>query len=167
MKAQIVILEGADGTGKTTAVLEGRDFLRARGEDDPRMIHNDASDHKLEGSLYRHYLAQLLDAIAFRNHADITTYIDRSFLSEHIYGPLYRGKSRISARQVRRLERFCKKHGIILIGATAPLKIRKARIEERGEKFDPMQPFVSVLYSQHFNKGAWTIVDSSSATVLN
>ncbi|UKH48467.1 thymidylate kinase [Microbacterium phage Katzastrophic] len=168
MTAKVFLIEGADGTGKTTFVkrMASRDL--SNGDPIPRVIHNDASDHKLPGSLYRHYRAQLLDAISFRE-SGISTYIDRSFLSELVYGNLYRGRARISERQARRLERFARKHGIVLLGMTADLAIRRSRVEARGETFDPKQPFVDAFYSQHFAARGryWTTADSTSAPVLD
>ena len=157
----IVVIEGADGTGKTTVVENAiRGHTRA-GDPEPRFIHNDASDHKLPGSLYRHYRAQLLDAVAFRANG-VSTYIDRSFLSELVYGRLYRGRSRITHRQARRLERLADKAGIVLLGMTAGLDTRRLRIRARGEEWDPKQPFVGAMYSQHFHEsGRWVIADST------
>ena len=168
MTAQIILIEGADGTGKTTFVRQMAQFHLDGGTPVPRVIHNDATDHLLPGSLYRHYRAQLLDAIAFREQG-ITTYIDRSFLSELIYGGLYRQSSRVSAREVRRLERFARKNDIILFGITADLDVRRSRIKARGETWDRHQPFVGAFYSQHFrDRGQyWITADSTSASVLN
>lgn len=166
--AKIVLVEGADGTGKTTFVRDAvsRAFLQDLPE--PRVIHNDASDHRLPGSLYRHYRAQLLDALDFRDRG-VSTYIDRSFLSEFIYGDVYRNASRISYGQAKRLERFARHHGIELLGMTADLDVRRRRIRARGEEWDAKQPFVGAFYAQHFrDRGQfWLTVDSSSAPVLN
>lgn len=167
-EAQIILLEGADGTGKTTFVRRMSAMHLAGGTAVPRFIHNTAADRHLGGSLYLHYKAQLMDALDFRR-GGISTYIDRSFLSELIYGRLYRGKARITEAQARRLERFALKNDIILLGMTAEDVIRRARIEERGETFDGMQPIVGALYSQHFaeREAYWVTADSTSAPVLN
>ena len=166
--AQTILIEGADGTGKSTFVSRMVNMHLTDGTYIPRVIHNDARDHALPGSLYHHYRAQLLEAIHFRD-LGISTYIDRSFLSELIYGPLYRGKSRISTREGRKLERLATQNDIALLGMTAEHAIRRSRIEARGEKFDAVQPFVAAAYSQHFANRAkhWVIADSSSAHVLN
>ncbi|UYL86818.1 thymidylate kinase [Microbacterium phage Rona] len=168
MTAQIILIEGADGTGKTTFVERMAQQHLSDGTPVPRVIHNDASDHKLPGSLYAHYKAQLLDAISFRE-SGVSTYIDRSFLSELVYGVIYRGRSRVSPRQARRLERFARKNGVLLLGMVAPMAVRRDRIEERGETFDDKQPFVGAFYSQHFRERAefWVTADSTSAPVLD
>ncbi|QCG77293.1 thymidylate kinase [Microbacterium phage BubbaBear] len=165
----VYLVEGADGTGKTSFVKSMVSIHAQLGDREPRVIHNDASDHKLPGSLYRHYRAQLLDAIDFRDNHGISTYIDRSFLSELVYGPLYRSKSRITRRQARRLERLADRHGIVLLGMTADLNLRRLRIRARGETWTRKDAFVGALYSQHFRERGryWLTADSSSATVLN
>jgi thymidylate kinase len=164
----VYLIEGADGTGKTSFVDSMVSIHQQLGEREPRLIHNDASDHKLPGSLYRHYRAQLLEAIDFRDTAGISTYIDRSFLSELIYGSLYRGHSRITIRQARRLERLADRHGVVLLGMHADLNIRKARILARGETWDHTDAVIGAFYSQYFREsGRWATADSSSATVLN
>ncbi|AVR56775.1 thymidylate kinase [Microbacterium phage Elva] len=168
MSAQVFLIEGADGTGKTTFV--GRMAARhaAAGHREPRLIHNDASDHRLPGSLYRHYRAQLLDAVDFRDTAGVTTYIDRSFLSELVYGPLYRGRSRITPRQARRLERLADRHGVVLLGMTAELNTRRLRVRARGEAWTAKDAFVGAEYSRQFREsGRWVIADSTSAHVSN
>ncbi|UGL61843.1 thymidylate kinase [Microbacterium phage Franklin22] len=167
-EASIYLIEGADGTGKTTFVERMAESHLLSGDPIPRFIHNTAEDRHLPGSLFQHYRAQLLDAVEFRANG-ISTYIDRSFLSELIYGQVYRGKARITERQARKLERLADQAGIVLLGMTAELVVRRARIEERGETFDRQQPWVGALYSQHFRERGkyWITADSTSATVLN
>lgn len=147
--AIIYIVEGADGTGKSTFVdwLVQTDALRGRGS--ARVFHNDANDAKLPGSLYRHYRAQILEAIEFRDQG-ISTYIDRSFLSEVVYGGLYRGKSRISPRQLKKLEQLAVDNGVVLLGIDAPQDVRAEVLAERGEEWDDDQFMVGELYTQYF-----------------
>jgi len=167
-EAPIYLLEGADGTGKTTFAEHMVDYLLLQGYPDVAFIHNGPEDAKLPGSLYHHSRAQLLDAVA-RRAAGIPTIIDRTFLSELVYGQLYRGKSRITPRQARRLERLAQRAGMVLIARTADLAIRRQRILARGESWDPTQAFVGAFYFQWFHEREdyWIIADSSSASVTN
>ncbi|QTF81968.1 thymidylate kinase [Microbacterium phage BabyYoda] len=165
---QVFLIEGADATGKSSFV--SRMVVHAAMADypEPRVIHNDASDHKLPGSLYRHYRAQLLDAVEFRDVHGVSTYIDRSFLSELVYGRLYRGRSRITPRQARRLERLADRLGVVLLGMTAELNIRRLRVRARGETWTAKDAFVGAEYSQQFREsGRWVIADSTPAHVSN
>ncbi|QDP45051.1 thymidylate kinase [Microbacterium phage Stromboli] len=164
----VYLIEGADGTGKTSFVSRAVTHAAMADYPEPRVIHNDASDHRLPGSLYRHYRAQLLDAVEFRDVHGLSTYIDRSFLSELVYGPIYRGRSRITRRQARRLERLADRLGVVLLGMTADLDVRRLRIRARGETWTPKDAFVGAEYSQQFREsGRWVIADSTSAHVSN
>lgn len=162
----IYILEGADGTGKTTFAerVAAQLMWDETGPKDVRFIHNTADDRLLPGSLYAHYRAQLVDAVQFRADG-VATIIDRSFLSEHVYGSIYRKKPRISARQVRRLERLAYDADIVMLGFTATGTVRRMRLKERGEIYDLRQPLVGAFYSQHFRDSEkfWTKVDTSSS----
>lgn len=168
MTPTIFLLEGADATGKSSAISQAVIHAAMADLPEPRVIHNTADDHKLPGSLYRHYKAQLLDAIDFRDKHGISTYIDRSFVSEVIYGGLYRGKSRLTIRQAHRLERLASKHGIVLLGMTADLNTRRRRMLGRGETWDNQQPFVGAFYHQWFRerRAYWITADSSSANAF-
>lgn len=159
-ETKVYVLEGADATGKSTLAME----MQSRADlDDPAQeyvyIHNDASDAKLPGSLYRHYRAQLLDAL---DRPNTITIIDRSWLSEYVYGTLYRGAPRITGRQVAKLTRWAKKHGIVLLGLYADPEVRFRRIRERGETWDVTQRAVGESYAQIFQDLSWTTVDSTS-----
>jgi hypothetical protein len=166
--AEVYLVEGADATGKSSFVFNRIRDLNELGEPLPRVIHNDASDHRLPGSLYRHYRAQILDAFEFRERG-VTTFIDRTFLSELVYGRLYRGRARITEMQARRLQSMAYRHGVILLGMTAADSVREVRILDRGESWDSTQPAVASLYNQwfHENRRHWNIADSSSALFLD
>lgn len=173
--ARIYLIEGADGAGKTSFVQRASSRLwRAHVRETlhnlnipllapPRIIHNGPEDASLPGSLFQHYRAQLLDAISFREQG-ITTFIDRSYLSEQIYGRLFRGKSRISERQVRRLDRLAAKAGVIMLGFEAVDDVRRARIEARGETWGRKQYLIAARYYIHFREpnSSWHTVDSTS-----
>jgi len=167
MKPFIIVLEGADGTGKTTAVQAGQAYAHSQGME-VRSIHNGPDDADLPGSLYRHYRAQLLDAIDFRDQG-ISTFIDRSFLSEAIYGGVYRGNSRISSFGLIRLENLARHHGIELMAFEAPDGLRKTRIEERGEVWDEYKdPTIGELYTEYFRlHTSWITADRLSTTLNN
>lgn len=161
---RVVIIEGADGAGKTTFAnnLWVNDLIHGV---DSRLIHNGPPPK--DGSLYYHYRAQILDALWFRDELGVSTYIDRTFLSELIYGPLYRGKSRVFGRQVNGLIRFAHNNGVLFFGVTADTQVRRARIESRGETWDPRQVLIGNLYDNSFQRAAshWNIVDTTSAPI--
>lgn len=156
--AYITLVEGADGTGKTT--------FAERQSAGGRLIHNGPPPR--HGSLYRHYRAQILDAIWFRDRKGISTVIDRSFLSEYIYGPVYRKKSRITRRQVRKLEQLCLENDVLLLGMTATDTVRVQRLAERGERFGFRDHTTGRDYGIYFQGNtSWVTVDSSSTPTPN
>lgn len=164
----VYVLEGADGTGKTTLADDllssdtgiGYGYLGV----DYVYIHNKADDAKLPGSLYRHYRAQLMDALERPG----VTVIDRSFLSEYVYGTVMRsGRPRISKRQAVRLTRWCLRRGIVLVLCEAPAITRNARLIERGERLNPRADAIAAIFSTIAQAPYWTHVDSSSAHITN
>ena len=158
----VYLLEGADGTGKTT-------FAERVTAGHGRIVHNDVPPKDID--LYDLYLTQIIEAVHARDVEGITTVIDRSFLSEAIYGRHRAGGSRISKHQRRKLETYCKRNGIILLGFEAANRTRMARIFERGERWTFLASIVGPEYHNYFHgawaKRFWTIVDSSSASTPN
>lgn len=162
-KASIVLFEGPDGAGKSHAaeLREQRELGRGFAT---HMIHNGPPVGVTDGKkLYNFYLNQLELAV-LRRPSDVSTIIDRSFVSEGIYGPIYRGKSLLTPRQIRKLERYCDKHDITRIGLDTPLWMRLHRIDERGEPFDPYQATVGLRYRKYFqDHTSWFIVSGQLA----
>lgn len=162
MTPTVYLLEGADGTGKTTFAE------RVAGEGRGIIVHNDVPPKDV--NLYELYLGQINEAIHQRDVAGVTTVIDRSFLSEAVYGR-YRGKPRISKSQRRKLERYCRRNGIVLLGFTAHSADRAARIRARGETYTFVAAAAGVDYHDYFHgawaKRFWIIADSSSASTPN
>lgn len=161
--AQVFVIEGADGTGKTTliATLSVEAMRTGRSVS---IHHNTASDAGKPGDLYHYYRHQLEDAVVARAKG-ITTYIDRSFLSEVIYGNLYRGASRVTLEEAYDLEEYARSMDITLVGLVASESTREDRILRRGERWDEQQPFVGTMYQQYFQdrNQFWIIADSPSA----
>jgi chloramphenicol 3-O-phosphotransferase len=164
--AKIYLLEGADGTGKSSAIVRARaDIIRAY-LPAPRIIHNTAEDAHLPGSLFLHYRAQLLDAANFARQG-VSTFIDRGAASELIYGRVYRRRARITARQVDKLERLAVKLDVKLVGFKASALARAQRLNERGEVYTGVDVIVADQYIKHFHRpnSAWNTVDSTSAFI--
>lgn len=158
---QVFLVEGADGVGKSTFAQRMVDQYRAAGIK-ATIIHNGPPGDITK--LYDLYLLQIKRAVSRRNNFGEATIIDRSFLSEAMYGP-FRDGSKLTKRQVRRLEHFCKKHNIILLGLDADLATRRERIEARGEEFSYRDIMVGVLYRKYFQEKSnpWITADSVSA----
>jgi hypothetical protein len=87
----LLVLEGPDGTGKTTLAraLEKRGY---------QYVHNGPPPEGV--GLFEHYTRQLLKSF------DQKVVFDRLHLGELIYGPVMRGKSLITVEQFRLLNRL-------------------------------------------------------------
>lgn len=159
----VYLIEGADATGKSLLAKAITDSLWYRR---PVYIHNTSDDVALPGSLYRHYQAQIRDAL---NRGGLTV-IDRSFLSEYVYGTASPDrKPRISRRQAVRLAKWARKQGVILIGTTASRDDRMARFHERGEAYVAFDDFTAAVYNTFFQDvpTPWFTIDSSSIPSSN
>lgn len=154
----VYIVEGADGTGKTT-------FANRMAELGARIVHNGPPGIEDE---FSRYLNQITEAIHFRDVLGQSTVIDRSFLSEAVYGRYRPLGPRISKSQRRWFERYCRRNGIILLGMEASQLDRKTRIRERGEVWTYTAARCGPDYQEYFHgargRRFWITADSSSAT---
>lgn len=91
---RLVILEGPDGAGKTTLANE----LVAKGFH----YHHCGPYRGVTSGLPRLYVEAMLPTLL--GLSDVV--MDRSWLSEPVYGPVYRGASRLDAVAIRMLERL-------------------------------------------------------------
>jgi hypothetical protein len=101
-----VIIEGVDGVGKTTLsnVLVSHKYL-----------YKHSSYNKGSDSLSDHYETLI-------TNATMPTVFDRFFLSEYVYGKVFREKSRVSFSELDRLCSIMRKRGFVLFLVTAPIE---------------------------------------------
>ncbi|MGH8900095.1 MAG: AAA family ATPase [Egibacteraceae bacterium] len=126
MAYQTMALEGCDGAGKTTLATR---LAAAHGF---VVIHSGRTpdDVDLVGR-YRALLARSGRIV-----------LDRCFLSELVYGPLYRGRSRIDQSEtVALVAEVASRHGVF-VHVTAPVTTIQARLAARA---DGEVPALSVL----------------------
>lgn len=106
----IIILEGPDGAGKTTLA----ETLRHR-------LQQDKMTHVIKHGPYKGLVAEELCKIYFRSMSQALTYddhviMDRSWLSEPIYGNAYRdGMCRVDMPRRRMLERVALSRGAVIV----------------------------------------------------
>lgn len=95
---RITILEGPDGAGKTTLAGAWRSRLRDTGQVNHAWNHGpylgQTGDY-----ISTHYLRSML-------HPSPNMFLDRSWFSEAVYGPIVRGIDRLEMRHHRVLERI-------------------------------------------------------------
>jgi len=125
----IIILEGPDGAGKTTLAEK----LRQRLADD-RMVHiiKHGPYKGLESThLCKIYFRAMTPALTFDDHV----IMDRSWISEPIYGTVYRGgANRIDLPRCRMLERTALSRGGIVIHCQPSFEACAKAFESRPEE---------------------------------
>ena len=148
---KIIIVEGVDGAGKTTLVNE----LSHLAPDDAIVAHC--------GPLKRHPLHEYLRPLESLDK-DAVFIADRWHVGESVYGPLYRGASRLTPEMASYIEAFLDSRGAARIVLSPPYDVIKRRLQERGESF--LQPqhlrLVCDFYGEFAdNHSGWTRVDGT------
>ena len=125
----MIIVEGIDGVGKTTLV----DYIVEQGLE---KHHFDYDEKNMD--LYKKYMRVL-------NSSNLNKVLDRSFISEMVYGPVIRGKSKLELEQFKRLLLEYKKSRTSIIYLTAPKEILLKRREKDLTDFEMIQKFYDKL----------------------
>ncbi len=128
-KYEVVVLEGCDGTGKTTiasALAERHGYA---------VIHSDRPPDAADlAERYREVLA-LPGKVA----------LDRSFISELVYGPVKFGQSRLSARDAAELAFRVADRGGVLVHLTGSPDAIAARLRARDGYAPPPERIEAVI----------------------
>lgn len=125
----IIILEGPDGGGKTTLA----EALRQR-------LTNDRMTHVIKHGPYKGVQSEDLCKIYFRSMTAALTYddhviMDRSWLSEPVYGYVYRGgQNRVDIPRRRMLERVALSRGAIVIQCQPDFEVCADTFLERSDE---------------------------------
>lgn len=125
----LIVVEGCDGTGKTTLV----DLL------EQRIIKNFAYAEVVKlhyGVPERHPLEEYeLDLQDYRPGTGRHLLIDRLHWGEAIYGPIYRGKSKLGYAGMRHIDMFLRSVGGVIIWLDLPVGELRRRLTKRGEDY--------------------------------
>lgn len=127
----VVLLEGCDGSGKTTLAdqLAGRYGFR--------VVHSARSPDSID-------LVQRHRAII---SAPGRLALDRSFVSELVYGPIFHGQSRLAWPHATELAQLVADRGGAVVHLTAEPQTIQARLEHRRDS-DPL-PLTLIERIQH------------------
>lgn len=121
----IIILEGIDGSGKTTLATH----LKELSPWPATIIHRGP----IQTSVFEEYVAPL-----FEVDTDELLIADRWHLSELIYGPIYRGESLIDEVALGEIESMLSHLGAARLVVSPPIAEVSKRLKARGEDF--LQP---------------------------
>ena len=125
----MIIVEGIDGVGKTTLV----NFIVEYGLE---KHHFDYDAKNMD--LYNKYMSIL-------NSTNFNKVLDRSFISEMVYGPVLRGKSKLQLEQYKELLLEYKKSGTTIVYLTAPKEVLLQRRQNDLEDYETIQKFYEEL----------------------
>lgn len=137
----IIILEGPDGSGKTTL----KDSLLSV-IPDSLSIHFGNPTTEEEALNYWKVYAETLSNV----NATKTTILDRCWYSDLVYGPIFRNKSEMDILHVRMLEAMVYKHGGgFVVYCTASVPVLWARCKKRGEDYVKTKELLSRVSSSY------------------
>lgn len=136
---RVTILEGPDGTGKTT-------LARSKAFDDGTVI-------KLDQTHAPHMFEVVMRSIVGARRAGVRHLVfDRSHLSERIYGPRYREGSQISPAASRLLDRALLYHQAVLVMGL-PSKVQAvanwSAKNTKGEEYVTKQDKYEAIYDDY------------------
>jgi thymidylate kinase len=116
-----IVFEGCDGTGKTTLAEATAQNINAS------LIHSTLTPPGTDLVTTYHCLLEPAGRLVF----------DRCFLSELVYGPLYRGHTRLTYQHMATLVRHVVARNGIFVHVTAPANVIRQRLVARGERHLP------------------------------
>lgn len=116
----LIILEGPDGTGKTTLAGELEELIGAR------VLHRGPPGQDVITEYAR-------DIQWYQPGRGDHVVCDRWHLGEQVYGPILRGGSRFSRETFAHVEKVLQRRGAVLVVLTAPGGELRRRIGKRGD----------------------------------
>lgn len=130
---EIVVLEGCDGTGKTTLA---KALAAQHGY---AVVHSGRTPDSFDLlARYRSILA-IAGKIA----------LDRSFISELVYGPLQSGRSRLTASDAAELALLVAARGGVLVHLTASPETIVTRLRVRDGSAPPVERIRTLVEAYH------------------
>lgn len=125
----LIIVEGCDGTGKTTLVERLRDMLLVGSDPDRvKVLHRGVPQQPA----YLEYTEELVNYEPECGHHVVC---DRWHWGELVYGPLYRGKSELGWDGMLDVERGLRDRGAVVVWLEQDASELRHRFSRRGEDY--------------------------------
>ena len=125
----LIVLEGVDGAGKTTYAEQLIDAWPA--QDKTWLLHAGQPTTKPIMHQYETALLSLYDP----QDPDQLVVCDRWHVGETVYGPIYRGQSRLTPGMARYMDQLLDSLGAVKCVLSGTLKTLTRRLADRGEDF--------------------------------
>ena len=123
----LIILEGCDGTGKTTLANQLAETLQSQGRTVVRLARGVPQKHPLEEYEY--------DLDFYTPGVGVDVVCDRWHWGDAIYGPLYRGKSTLGQPGMDHVGLYLRARGALLAMLDCSVGEVRRRLNERGEDY--------------------------------
>lgn len=161
----LILLEGVDCAGKSTLAARIAEFVRASGGSEPIVLHKGP----MTGNAIEEYEHPLNDYWPGGNQHIIC---DRWHLGELVYGPLLRGRTRVSLPEQQHIEKFLLRRGAIFVHVAAPSNEVRRRFAERGDDLIKIEQLPTIIENYHRAFGtsevpAWFYDTTSHEEVLS
>lgn len=125
-----IVFEGCDGAGKTTLAEATAQHTNAA------LIHSTLTPPGTDLVTTYNCLLDRTGRLVF----------DRCFLSELVYGPLYRGRTRLTYQHMATLVRRVVSRNGIFVHVTAPATVIRRRLAARGEQLPELDEIALVCH---------------------
>jgi thymidylate kinase len=116
----LIVLEGVDGSGKTTLANAIRDRF------DGRVLHRSAP-------IVHPLVEYTADLAEYQPGSGEVLILDRWHLSEWVYGPQYRGQTPLTWVQFQAIDEFLVSKGAILVYCSGSVSNVVTRLLDRGD----------------------------------
>ena len=146
----LIVIEGVDGSGKSTVAQHL-----------PHTQHVHCGP--IKQSPWEEYVLPLAE---YDFNVDMVC--DRLHVGELIYGPIYRGESKLDAAARRFIEMFLDSRGALKVIIAPPLEVVSQRLVERGEDFLQASDLERVwnFYRLYGSEHGWLVVERPDVAFL-
>lgn len=156
---KVIILEGSDGSGKTTVAKNLESLYNSHGFN-VEMWHY--GPHSPDKTSVQEYLEPLIDwCEEQRDFAHKVLIIDRFHLGELVYGPVLRGFSQMTDDQYEYIEHYLDKIGAIRLYVRPARSVVLERFRQRGDDLVDIGKIMDIIgrYDRLVaHSGKWTQV---------